>query len=338
MSTFKLFFCCLCLVAPTLPGDNALAQEPPIVIAHRGASGYLPEHTLEAVALAHGMGVDYIEQDVVLTQDAVPVVLHDIHLDTVTNVASVFPGRARTNGRFFAIDFSLEEIKQLRVSERFNHETKKAVYPDRFPLRKATFSVPTLAEEIELIQGLNQSTGRSIGICVEIKSPAWHNELGHDISRITLNTLTRYGYATTSDHGMIQCFDAVELRRIREELNCKLTLLQLIGENDWNEAPTDFDVLKTEEGLKATAEYANGIGPWLPQVIQGKDDQGKPIFTDLIRLAHAHGLKVTPYTYRADSLPDYVDTFEELLDLSIEAKVDGVFTDFPDKAIQHFKK
>ena len=90
----------------------------PIVIAHRGASGYLPEHTLAAKALAHGMGANFIEQDVVLSKDGTAIVLHDIHLDSTTDVAQRFPGRARADGRFYAIDFDIQEIRQLRVHER----------------------------------------------------------------------------------------------------------------------------------------------------------------------------------------------------------------------------
>ena len=90
----------------------------PLVIAHRGASGYLPEHTAEAKALAYGMGADYLEQDVVATRDAKLIVMHDVALDAVTDVASVFPARARSDGRYYAIDFDLAEIQRLRVIER----------------------------------------------------------------------------------------------------------------------------------------------------------------------------------------------------------------------------
>ena len=94
----------------------------PIVIAHRGASGYLPEHTLAAKALAHGMGADFLEQDVVLSRDGVALVLHDIYLEATTNVEAVFPDRARDDGRFYAADFTLQEIKQLRAHERTDKE------------------------------------------------------------------------------------------------------------------------------------------------------------------------------------------------------------------------
>ena len=126
-----------------------MAANERIVIAHRGASGYLPEHTLAAKALAHAMGADYIEQDVVLTKDGVAVVLHDIHLDTVTNVSTVYPGRAREDGRYYALDFTLNEVKRLTVNERIDLKTRKPVYHRRFPVGKSHFQVPTLAEEIE---------------------------------------------------------------------------------------------------------------------------------------------------------------------------------------------
>jgi glycerophosphoryl diester phosphodiesterase len=101
-------------------GVAVAAETRPLVIAHRGASGYLPEHTLAAKAYAHALGADFIEQDLVLTKDDVPVVLHDIYLDTVTDVAVRFPERKRADGRFYVIDLTLAELKQLRVTERFN--------------------------------------------------------------------------------------------------------------------------------------------------------------------------------------------------------------------------
>lgn len=319
-----------------LSSMNTLAAEPtrPIVIAHRGASGYLPEHTLEAKAMAHAMEADFIEQDVVLTKDDVPVVLHDIHLDTVTNVAEVFADRTRENGRFYAIDFTIDDIKRLRVTERIDWKTGKAVFPRRFPEGRGRFQVPTLMEEIELIQGLNKSTGRDVGIYPEIKSPAWHRTEGKDISRIVLDVLEGYGYKDKSDNIYLQCFDAAETRRIREDLKCKLKLVQLIGENSWKESATDFDQLRTPDGLRTVAEYADGIGPSLNHVIRGRSSQGELEVTNLVELAHRHGLEVHPYTFRADSLPEYADSLEDLIRVFVdEAKIDGLFTDFPDQAV-----
>ncbi|EOC0592095.1 glycerophosphodiester phosphodiesterase, partial [Cronobacter turicensis] len=123
---------------------NALAAEK-LVIAHRGASGYLPEHTLPAKAMAYAQGADYLEQDLVLTKDDQLVVLHDHYLDRVTDVAERFPDRARKDGRYYAIDFTLAEIKSLKFSEGFELENgKKAqTFPGRFPMGKSDFRVHT---------------------------------------------------------------------------------------------------------------------------------------------------------------------------------------------------
>jgi glycerophosphoryl diester phosphodiesterase len=329
--------CFLALVI--LQESTGMAADRPIVIAHRGASGYLPEHTLEAKALAHGMGADYLEQDVVLTQDDVPIVLHDVHLDTVTDVAKRYPDRKRDDGRYYAIDFTLAEIKTLRVSERFNPRTGLAVYPQRFPVRTSRFEIPTLAEEIELIQGLNHSTGREAGLYPEIKAPAFHRAQGKDISRIVLETLRRYGYDDQDDRIYVQCFDAAETRRLRDELGTKLPLIQLIGENSWKESTTDYDRMRTEAGLREVAEYADGIGPSLKHIFSGCDAEGRPLVTDLVALAHRQKLEVHPYTFRADELPAGVESFDALLELFVDgAGIDGLFTDFPDRAVQFLER
>ena len=303
----------------------------PIVIAHRGASGYLPEHTLEAVTLAHAMGADFIEQDIVLSKDNVPVVLHDIHLDTVTDVATKFPNRRRKDGRYYAIDFSLKEIKTLNVGERINLKTGRAVYPKRFTRGKSAFQVPTLREEIELIQELNRTRQRNVGIYVEIKAPAWHRDQGKDISRIALAIIERSGYRTRDDRAYVQCFDFNETRRIREELNSDLKLVQLLGDKKWNKAKTEIDKLRQQNGLKEIAEYADGIGPAMSHVIH-ESKKKRAAMTDLVSEAHEVGLLVHAYTLRADALPGYAKNFDELSALFLnQAKVDGVFTDFPDQ-------
>ena len=127
-----------------------------VIIAHRGASAYLPEHTLEAYSYAHALDVDFIGPDVVLTKDNEAICIHDIHLETTTNVEQVFPQRKRSDGRWYAIDFTLKEIKTLLVHERENEEGKR-VFPQRFSQRKSSFKVPTFREFIELIKGLNAS-------------------------------------------------------------------------------------------------------------------------------------------------------------------------------------
>ncbi len=135
------------VVAGMMAGAVAQAQEK-IVIAHRGASGYLPEHTLPAKAMAYAQGADYLEQDLVMTKDDQLVVLHDHYLDRVTDVAKRFPNRARKDGRYYAIDFTLAEIKSLKFTEGFDIENGKQVqtYPGRFPMNKSDFRVHTFQE------------------------------------------------------------------------------------------------------------------------------------------------------------------------------------------------
>jgi glycerophosphoryl diester phosphodiesterase len=318
-----------------LPG-GALAGGKKIVIAHRGACGYLPEHTLEAVALAYAMGADFIEQDVVMTKDNRLVVLHDIHIDAVTNAAEVFPNRARRDGRFYAIDFTLAELKTLYIHERVDVDTKAPVFPRRFPVNAVSqFQIPTLEEEIEMIQALNQSTGKNVGIYVEMKAPAWHQKEGKDLSQAVLETLARYGYRDETANVYLQCFDPAELKRLRFELKTPLPLVQLIGENSWGEAEADYEAMRTPEGIAKVAEYANGIGPKLDHIVSGLDENGQPVVSSLMQSARRHNLVVHPYTFRADQLPPQVPDFETLLKMFFfHIGVDGVFTDFPDKAVK----
>jgi len=292
-----------------------------IVIAHRGASGYLPEHTMEAKAMAYAMNPDYIEQDLVLSKDDVPIVIHDIELDDVTDVAQKFPERKREDGRFYVIDFTFDELQQLNVTERFNTKTGEQVYPNRFPKGKGNFKLHSLQQEIELIQGLNTSTGKNIGIYPEIKNPRFHHENGKDIAKITLDILSEYGYKTKKDKCMFQCFDAKELERVRTELQSDLFLVQLIEFSEETKQLSHF------------ATYADGLGPWYKQILDKKVD-GKWQFTTLVEDAHKLGLKVHPYTFRADQLEEF-SSFDEMMQvLFFEANIDGAFTDFPDKMVQ----
>jgi len=310
----------------------------PIVIAHRGASGYLPEHTIPAKVLAHAMGADYLEQDVIASRDDELVVLHDIHLDRVTDVAARFPGRARDDGRFYARDFDLDELRRLRVHER-QDQHGKPVYPRRFSSADEPFHIHTLAEEIRVIRELNANTGHEAGIYPEIKRPAWHREEGVDIAPAMLAILAEHGYRDRSDSVFVQCFDADELVRIREELGCKLKLIQLIGENGWDESPTDFAELKSLDGLARVARIADGIGPWLQQIYYVNDEYGGPEASGLVAAAHDAGLLVHPYTFRSDDLPPGFGTLAELVEFCTAGlSIDGLFTDFPDHVIQLLEK
>ncbi len=306
----------------------------PLIIAHRGASGYLPEHTLPAKSLAHAMGADYIEQDVVATRDDELIVLHDILLDRVTDVATRFPGRQRDDGRYYVRDFDLAELRTLTAWERMNPDGS-AVYPQRYPAQSGHFRIHTLAEEIELIQSLNATTSRHAGIYPEIKRPAWHRDQGVDIAPLLLTLLTEFGYTSPEDPVFVQCFDDAELRYIREDLGCPLKLVQLIGESSWQEADTDYQVLRTGDGLKQIATTANAIGPWLPHFYSVEQDSGKIISSGLTQMAHDLGLSIHPFTFRSDDLPAGFTSFDELvLYFALELGIDGLFTDFPDTARQ----
>ncbi len=295
-----------------------------IVIAHRGASGYLPEHTLEAKAMAHAMNADFIEQDLVLSKDDIPIVIHDIYLDNVTDVATKFLDRKRNDNRYYVIDFTFDELKTLRVTERFNPKTGEQSYPNRFPKNKGNFKLHSLQEEIELIQGLNKSTSKNIGIYPEIKEPEFHRKEGKNLTEIVLKVLSDYGYKTKKDYCILQCFDAKELERIRKELQSELFLIQLI------EFPEET------KQLEHFATYADGIGPYYKQILSEKVN-GKFIFTSLVSDAHQLGLKVHPYTFRADSLDEF-SSFEEMMQtLLIDANIDGCFTDFPDLVVDFLK-
>lgn len=306
-----------------------------LVIAHRGASGYVPEHTLEAVAMAHAMGADFIEQDVVLSKDNVPVVLHDKHIDTVTDVALRFPDRKRDDGRWYALDFTLAELKSLRVNERVDVKTGKQVFPKRFPGGATSrLQIPTLEEELDFIAGLNHSTGHVAGVYPEIKAPAWHRKEGHDISAIVLPILRKHGYATKQDACYLQCFELAEVKRIRSELWWQGRLVFLMGGGAKSDEGDDLVRIRSREGLAEIAKIADGIGPAVSSIVAGKTRAERKI-TTLVADAHAAGLVVHPYTLRVDELPKWVESADELMRLLFdEAKVDGLFTDFPDVTVR----
>ena len=308
-----------------------------LVIAHRGASGYLPEHTIAAKAMAYAQGADYIEQDLVMSKDDELLVLHDRHLDTVSNVAEQFPGRSRDDGRYYVIDFTLEEIRQLFVSERFELKdgVRTPVFENRFPLGKSSFRVHTFAEEIELIQGLNKSTGKSVGLYPEIKSPAFHRDAGKDIAAATLSVLKQYGYEQKTDRIFLQCFDSSELQRIHDdlmpELDMSLPLVQLMGTEE------EFHWMLSESGVQRLAAFVDGIGPSAYLLIAPDSRASEIKVTTLVEFAHAAGLKVHPYTFRRErnQMPPFAKDYEDFLRIFFdEVGVDGVFTDFPDLTVR----
>lgn len=305
----------------------------PIVIAHRGASGYLPEHSLAAKALAHASGAAFLEQDVVATRDDKCVVLHDIHVDRVTDVAVRFPDRARADGRFYARDFDLSELKQLRLTERTD-ASGNPVFPERFPAGPTGLTIPTLGEELALIKGLNHSTGRQVGVYPEIKKPAWHHKEGVDLAGLVLDVLAEYGYRDVPEEVFLQCFDLNENIRIRDEFNPRYPMVQLIADDAWGESDTRYGELLTESGLLGLKGVVDAIGPWIQQLYTV--DNSVILETPLVEWAHGLELQVHPYTLRRDALPEGFSDFRALHQWVTTRGIDGVFSDFADVSVSLF--
>ena len=331
----RLLACLLLLPLPGHPGDECL------VVAHRGASGYLPEHTLAAYRLAIELGADYIEPDVVMTKDGIPIARHESLLNATTDVASrpEFAGRRRVqliDGRefdgWFSEDFTLEEIRTLRATER---------WPDLRPdsaAENGRHRVPTLQEIIDLLIEVEMVDGRRIGIYPELKQPAYFSNRDLDIVGTVIATLHRNGYRTQDDPALVQSFEAEALREV--SALTRLRLVQLM----WASEPGQIDALISPSNLAQVAQYANGIGvPKYGFVIElpDEDSTGAPIATDLVRDAHAAGLFVHAFTFRAENrfLPARFrvpgmdaasgDVTAELR-MFVAAGLDGFFIDNPE--------
>lgn len=328
-------------VVPLVPAMAQSDAADKVVVAHRGASGYLPEHTLPAAAMAYAMGAHFQEQDVVMTRDDQLIVWHDLTLDRNTDVRHRYPGRARADGRHYVIDFTLAELRELQVTEGYrlsDSGEEQKIYPDRFPLWQSSFRVHTFAEQLEMIRGLNQSTGRDVGIYPELKSPAFHHEHGKDIGMAVISELKRFGYTSKDSNVYVQTFEFDELKRVKEEvfpaLDVELKLVQLMGDDEV------YDWILQPGGMRELARYADGVGPEKGMIISPESTRNRLLISSLVRDAHQAGMQVHPYTFRLDEgqVPAYADSFEHLLELFFfEANVDGLFTDFPDRAVQFLK-
>ena len=309
----------------------------PIVIAHRGASGSRPEHTLAAYDLAIDQGADYIEPDLVPTKDDVLVARHENAIGGTTDVAShpEFAGRRTTktiDGQtitdWFTEDFTLAELKTLRARERLPQlRPGNAAYDGRF-------EVPTLAEIIALAKRRSQETGRTIGIYPETKHPTYFARIGHPTDARLVAELRQAGWDSADAPVFIQSFEVANLQRIHALT--KIRLIQLVaGEG----APADgaapsYAAMLTPPGLRQIALYAYGIGPDKAQLWRGDAP------TTLVADAHAAGLRVHPWTYRAENafLParfrqgDAPATHGDIageIRSALRLGIDGFFTDYP---------
>ncbi|MBA3419304.1 MAG: glycerophosphodiester phosphodiesterase [Geodermatophilaceae bacterium] len=324
--------------------DGGITSEP-LVIAHRGASGYRPEHTLAAYELAIRMGTDYIEPDLVSTKDGVLVARHENEISTTTDVADrpVFANRRTTKivdgvsfTGWFTEDFTLAELKQLRAKERLpDIRPNNTIYDGRF-------RIPTLQEIIDL------AVRYRVGIYPETKHPTYFDSIGLSLEEPLVATLRANGLNRPDSEVFIQSFETTNLRQLNRVID--VPLVQLIGGTG---APYDlvaagsaltYDDLATPAGLRRIAGYADGIGPDKNRIVP-RDAAGfllEP--TALVDNAHRAGLLVHPYTFRAENtfLPAdfrigtdparYGDIAAEY-ELFFSLGVDGVFADQPDIAV-----
>ena len=319
---------------PTLNGDT------PLVIGHRGASGYRPDHTLESYKLAIDMGADFIEPDLVATKDGVLVARHEPNITGTTDVATrpEFASRKTTKNvdgvneeGWFVSDFTLAELKTLRAVQPLS---------DRDQSYNGKFQIPTFEEVLDLAKAEGTKAGRTVGVYPETKHPTYHAKLGLPLEDRLLAVLSKYGYTTKASPVIVQSFEVSNLKYLRTKTQVRL--VQLVDANDVNadgsmdltapyDKPYDFAVagdsrtfasLLTPAGLKEIKTYADGIGPWKPYLIPSKqvdaNKDGKPDdlngdgkiderdrvmmpATSVVKDAHAAGLFVHAYTFRDEA-------------------------------------
>jgi len=324
---------------------RTLDGKAPLVIAHRGASGYRPEHTLASYTLAIEQGADFIEPDLVATKDGHLVARHEPVIDATTDVAvhPEFAGRKTTrsldgqpvNG-FFVSDFTLSELRQLRAVQPNAARSKE--YDGKFP-------IPTFEEILDLVERESASRRRSIGVYPETKHPAFHLALGLPLEDRLLAALRARKLDRAAAPVFIQSFESANLQYLRTKTKVRLVQLLDDGALEFDGGGVtvtrvsipQFDDLRggsAPKSLQDIARYADAIGPWKRQIL--RDVQGPALLkTTLIEQAHAAGLRVHTYTFRNEAAtlaPQYGN--DPLLEYRqfFELGVDAVFTDFPDTA------
>jgi glycerophosphoryl diester phosphodiesterase len=332
-------------LAGTASATGKQRADEPLVIGHRGASAYRPEHTLASYQLAIDMGADYIEPDLVSTKDRVLVARHENEISGTTDVAQhpEFAGRRKTRTidgvavtGWFTEDFTLAELKTLRAIERL---------PALRPANTAfdgLFEIPTLQEVIDLAKR------EGVGIYPETKHPTYHDSVGLSLEEPLIKTLRANGLDRRDADVFVQSFEVSNLQELNREL--KVDIVQLTSASG---RPYDFTAkgdprtyadLTTASGLRWVARYADGLGPDKNQIVP-RDAQNRLLApTSLVQDAHRAGLQVHPYTFRPENSFLPADFRQGRTDgargnqpaelkLFYKLGVDGVFADNPDTAI-----
>jgi glycerophosphoryl diester phosphodiesterase len=354
---------------PTLDGSK------PIVVGHRGASGYLPEHTLEAYKRAIEQGADFIEPDVVATKDGELIARHEPNITNTTDVPdrAEFANRKTTKSvdgvsetGWFASDFTLAEIKTLRAKQAFSERDQSF---------NGKYSIPTLREVLDLAKAESTRLNRTVGVYPETKHPTYHVGINLPLDDRLLQVLAGYGYTTKTSPVIIQSFEVSNLKYLRTKTQVRI--VQLIDADDVDkngkitlaapyDKPYDFAVAKdprtfvdmvTPAGLADIKKYADGIGPWKPYLLSGKftdvnndgksddlngdgaiDERDRTLIapTNVVKDAHAAGLFVHAYTFRNEArrlASDFKGEPKAEYKRFYELGVDGLFSDFPDTAV-----
>ncbi|HWS31831.1 MAG TPA: glycerophosphodiester phosphodiesterase [Actinoplanes sp.] len=316
-----------------------------LVVGHRGASGYRPEHTLASYELAARMGADYMEPDLVITKDGVLVCRHEPEIGGTTDVAArpEFAGRKRTVSLdgvsvtgWFTHDFTLAELKTLRAVERI------PAVRQRNTLYDGRFEVPTFQEVLDLRRRLSKELDRDLGVFPETKHPTYFRRLGLELEKPLVRVLRRNGLDRRGAKVFLQSFEAGNLRTLADEHRVEVPLVFLSSASGSPfEDPRSYADHLTPEGLKELSQYVDGIGPEKSQIIPRKADGTLGSPTTLVRDAHAAGLRVIPYTFRAENsfLPAElrvgtdVTAYGKAIDEQVtflRTGIDGLFTDNPD--------
>lgn len=303
---------------PPAVASQSSVRPTPIVIAHRGASGHRPEHTLEAYALAVQMGADFIEPDLVSTKDGVLVARHENEIGGTTDVATKFPDRKTrkvvdgdTMSGWFTEDFTLAELRTLRAKERLTF---------RSHAYDGQFAIPTFDEVLALADSLGRRRGRVVGVYPETKHPTYHRAIGLPLEDKLLASLKARGLDRREAPVFIQSFEDGNLRALRPRTAVKLVYLTA--------SPL------TPVRLKELATFVDGVGV-NQRLLVGSDSASVP--TTLVRDAHAAGLKVHVWTMRSEPVflaKRYGGNPRAEVEEMVRLGVDGIFGDFPDVVVE----